>query len=141
MTKRLPVIGLALLASLFLFGPTFAHHVHAAALPDNALSNQNLSATISTQDLTTLITRIINVILIVAGIIAFIYLLFGGFQYLTAGANDDKASAGQKAITNAIIGLVIIFLSYAVVAYVTGRLNQASSGSINSNNTAVIPGS
>ncbi len=62
---------------------------------------------------------ILGYIFLWAGIIAFFYVLWGGFMYLTAGGDPGKTAQGQKTITNAIIGVIILFVSYALVRYVT----------------------
>ncbi len=49
------------------------------------------------------------------GAIAVVAMIFGGFQYLTAGPDAEKANMGRKTITYAIIGLIIILASLAIV--------------------------
>lgn len=65
------------------------------------------------------VTDIINAILpniyIFASIILFLYLVFGGFLVITAASNPDQAKKGQQAISNAIIGFVIIFASFWII--------------------------
>jgi type IV secretory pathway VirB2 component (pilin) len=65
----------------------------------------------------TLITNIVQVLLIVAGLVAFVYLIIGGYQYITAGGNADQATAARSTILNAIIGIVIVFASYAILSW------------------------
>ena len=50
-----------------------------------------------------------------AGMATFIYLLIGGFGYLTAAGNEEAAKKAQGQITNALVGFLIIFLSYWIV--------------------------
>jgi hypothetical protein len=75
----------------------------------------------------TAISGIINAILpniyIVSGVILFIYLIFGGFMFIASGDNPNKADTGKKAMSNAIIGFAIIFVSYwliQAIEYLTG---------------------
>ena len=70
---------------------------------------------------------VVNWILILAGVIAFFYLVWSGFIYLTAGGNPDAAKKGQQGIINAIIGLVIIFLAFAIVRAVVSLLGTKTS--------------
>lgn len=53
-----------------------------------------------------------------AGIICLIFVIFGGFKFLTSGGEKEKVEEGRKTITWALIGLVIIFLSFAIVRLV-----------------------
>src|SRR3990170_3169158 len=69
-------------------------------------------------ELTAWIGNIINVILIIVGILAVIYLIYGGIMYVTAGGDAEKANKGRVAITNAIIGIVIIMLALAIYNFV-----------------------
>ena len=56
------------------------------------------------------------------GIVAVLYLIIGGYQYLTSGANPDLAKRGAKTVTHAIIGLIIVILSYIIVQVVVSSL-------------------
>ncbi|MDD4351450.1 MAG: hypothetical protein PHU71_00505 [Candidatus Gracilibacteria bacterium] len=40
---------------------------------------------------------------------------YGGAMYLIAGDNEEKAQKGRKIIVAGIIGLIVIFMSYAIV--------------------------
>lgn len=48
----------------------------------------------------------------IAGILLFLYLVWGGFDYLLAMGDPKKAETGKHKITNAIIGFVLIFAAY-----------------------------
>lgn len=69
-----------------------------------------------------LIQTIINVVLLIAGIVAVIYLIIGGYQYITSSGNAEQAQAGRTTVLNAIIGLVIIFAAYLIVRFVLDRI-------------------
>lgn len=65
-----------------------------------------------------LIGKIIDWVLILAGAIAVIYLVYGGILYITAGGDAEKATKGRTAVVNAIIGIVIIMLAILLVNWV-----------------------
>jgi len=69
---------------------------------------------------------IITWVISIAGIIAFVFLIMGGFEYLTAGGDSDKASKGRTTITNAIIGLIIIAIAFALARFVVGNVNNTA---------------
>lgn len=56
----------------------------------------------------------------IAGVVAFILLIFGGFQFIVAaGSGDSKQmEKGKQAITAAVIGLVVIVASFWIVQIV-----------------------
>lgn len=61
---------------------------------------------------------IINWALAIAFIAAVIVLIYGGFLYITSAGNTDQATKGKTAIMNALVGVVIIVLSYIIVQIV-----------------------
>lgn len=61
-----------------------------------------------------LIAVIIRMILIIAGILVFGFMLFGGIQYISSGGDKLQAQQARDKITYAIIGLIIIVAAYAV---------------------------
>jgi hypothetical protein len=73
-------------------------------------------------NLTSFIMRIINIALIVAGLIAVLFLIIGGFRYITSAGNEEVAENAKKIIINAIIGIVIIILSFVIVRVISNAL-------------------
>lgn len=63
----------------------------------------------------TFIGKIINIIMGVVGSIALIMFIFGGITWMTAGGNEQKVKKGVGILVWSVIGLVAIFLSYAIV--------------------------
>jgi hypothetical protein len=78
--------------------------------------------------LTGLITTVINWMLALAGLISVLFLIIGGFWYITSAGNEETAEKGKNTAINAIIGLVIIILSYVIVN-VIGNLVGGVGGS------------
>jgi hypothetical protein len=74
----------------------------------------------SIDDLKTKIEAAVNIVIGVAGVIALAYLVFGGITYITGG--EKGADSGKKIISNALVGLAIIALSYAIVNAVISLL-------------------
>ena len=71
-----------------------------------------------------LIAAAINIILAIAGAISVLFIIIGGFQYILSGANEDLAKRGKTTLKNAIIGLIIIVLSYTVISVVYNTLTN-----------------
>ena len=65
---------------------------------------------------------IIQVILGFAGIVAVLFIIIGGFQYMTSAGNDELAARGKKTLVNAVIGLVLIIISYIIVVVISNAL-------------------
>lgn len=61
---------------------------------------------------------IINWALYLAAIIAVIFIIYGGFLYITSGGDTGQAGKGRTTLVNALIGLTIVVLSYLIVQIV-----------------------
>jgi hypothetical protein len=66
-----------------------------------------------------LIVKVLTILLGVAFLVAVLFLVIGGFRYIISAGNDDAAKAGRKTVFNALIGIVIIILSYVIVSAVS----------------------
>lgn len=75
-----------------------------------------------------LIRTIINWALGITFAIAVLFLIIGGFWYITAGGNEEQADKGKKTIINALIGVVVIILSYVIVNVVSNLVSNTSVG-------------
>lgn len=73
-----------------------------------------------------LVGRVVNIVLWAAGVVAVLYLIWGGLTYITAGGESEKASKGRVAITNAIIGIVIIAAALVIYNSVIGAINSST---------------
>jgi len=62
-----------------------------------------------------ILITIINFALTFLGIIAVAVVIYGGFLYVTSGTSEDQSGKGKKAITYAVLGILIIISSYAFV--------------------------
>jgi hypothetical protein len=67
-----------------------------------------------------LLATIIGWMLLIAGAIAVIYLIWAGYQYITAAGDPEKATKAKNAIIHAVIGIIVIVLSYAILRTVMG---------------------
>jgi len=95
------------------------------ALPDP--SGTGLGGGLSGEtSVTAFILRIINIALALAGLIAVLYLVIGGFRYITAGGNEDSSGSAKKIILNAVIGIIVIILSFVVVRVVSSTLTTTT---------------
>lgn len=65
--------------------------------------------------ISSLVSGAINIILIIAALILLLVLLGGGIAVMTSGGNPQQQGNGQKAITGAIIGLLVVFGAWAIV--------------------------
>lgn len=62
-----------------------------------------------------------------AGALAILFIVIGGYQYMTSSGDDKKAESGKKTIKWAIIGLGLVLFAYAIVTVV---VRLATTGSV-----------
>ena len=62
-----------------------------------------------------LVGPLITLIFVIAVVDALLYLVYGGFKWLTSGGDKAAVAAAREHIIAAIVGLVIIFLSYFIL--------------------------
>lgn len=88
------------------------------------------SAGFRIQDLGLLFQRVLNLIMIIAALLVFGYMIWGGVQWITSGGDKGKTEEARNKITSAVIGLAVLAASYAlfrVVLYFLG-LNDPTQG-------------
>jgi hypothetical protein len=61
----------------------------------------------------------VNFLFPLAGVLLFVFLVWGGFDFLTSSGNPEKVKSGKAKITSAIIGFILLVLSFFVVRIVT----------------------
>jgi hypothetical protein len=62
-----------------------------------------------------LIGRVINAILGVIGSLALLMFVYGGITWMTSSGSPEKIKKGRDIIIWSVIGLAVIFFSYALV--------------------------
>ncbi|MBQ3432909.1 hypothetical protein IJG22_01260 [Candidatus Saccharibacteria bacterium] len=65
-----------------------------------------------------IIINILNGIIAVSGLIAVIFIVVGGINYMTSAGEASKIEKAKKTILYSVIGLAICALSFAIVNYV-----------------------
>jgi hypothetical protein len=60
----------------------------------------------------------INFFIGFAALVSIAILIFSGYMFITASGDPDKIEKAQKAMTAAIVGLIIVFLARAIVFFV-----------------------
>lgn len=70
----------------------------------------------------TIALNIIEMIMQIVGYTTIVFLIFGGFKYMTAQGEPGKVMEAKDTIRNALIGLLIAIFSVAVVNFVAGAI-------------------
>ncbi len=120
MKKTKPLLLLAFTAIVVNILPSLAH---AQGIIGDLLTGTFQSPFGPTTGLTGVIGQAITLAFGVAAIVAVIYLIIGGFSYVTAGGNPEAVEAAKTTIVNAVIGLLVILASYLIVNFILDSLN------------------
>lgn len=71
------------------------------------------------KDLEVIFRNILNIVVRFAGIAAFIMIIIGGFQYLTAGGDPKKAESAKNTLTYAILGLALLIIGWFILKFIS----------------------
>ena len=75
-----------------------------------------------------LILNIVNFFLLFLGLIAVIMIIYGGITYVTAAGNQESIEKAKKIIMYAIVGIIIVLISFALVRTVISGAGQGAEG-------------
>lgn len=98
---------LVLSLSLFLTGVPQAHAQSQIVIPKPAQVN--------ILDIGKLISNSVSLLMILAAIATFFYLVWGGLEWITSGGEKAGTEAAKSKITNAFIGLFVVFAAWAIM--------------------------
>lgn len=117
------VIGLMMMATLVL--PTIASAQTTVNANDLGIFYGTYTG-LGTKDVRQTISTIIRTAMGLLGIVAVGIILIGGFEWMTAGGNEDKTKDAKKRIMYGVIGLAIILSAYAIATFVVNSLVNAT---------------
>lgn len=140
-TKKSKILKIIFLASLiFIFsGPSFvsadttntsttntsATNTSASSSVHSGLEETANAAGIPKQGASSIPTRIGTIIseaLGFVGVIFLVLMIIGGLMWMTAAGNEQRVEKAKVLITNAVIGMIIVFSAYAITYFVTNTL-------------------
>jgi hypothetical protein len=75
-------------------------------------------------DPSSLVQTFISLIISLAGVIAFLMMIFASIQIILAGGNPEKLQAGKEMLTSAIIGLILIIFSTVILELIGVHILQ-----------------
>lgn len=67
-------------------------------------------------------SNVLKAVLSLGGILAFVFIIVGGFKFLTAGGDAKATADAQKILTMAIAGVVVAVAAYALMTVLSNTL-------------------
>lgn len=95
--------------------PTLALFIPSAVLAVDVVPTQLTGAKLEPLNL---IQKAIQIILLVAFVLSFIFLLIGGIKWITSGGDEKGVASARNTITAALIGLVVVLMAFALIKLV-----------------------
>lgn len=122
-------LALMICATIFVAAPVFAQEVDTESFAAQA-------GFTTTADITTIIARLIRTAISFIGVIAVVFVLYGGFMFMTAGGNAERVKTARKILINALLGLLLVFASFAIVSFILNALTDSTSSDITSEDSS-----
>lgn len=111
--KRFTLLILVLL-TILVGGFFVSHDVQAQDFGTGYLGESSLPS----DDIRLVAIRIINIILGVIGAVFLLLVIYAGYLWMTAGGDATKVTKAKKILINAVTGLVIIFMAFAITTFI-----------------------
>jgi hypothetical protein len=70
------------------------------------------------EDLGLFLSKTVGAALIIAALLVFVYLVWGGIQWITSGGDKGKTEEARNRITAALVGLAIVAAAWAIIQLV-----------------------
>ncbi len=85
-----------------------------------------------------LLSGLFEIAILLAGFLAFIWFVWGAFQYIFAGGNKENLAKASSRMTWAIVGLVITILAFFIAQF-AGQILQPKPGQVPLPGFTLIP--
>jgi len=66
-------------------------------------------------NLGSIISTALSFVMALAALIVFMYLIWGGIEWITSGGDKSKTESARNKITAAVLGLIVLAASYAIL--------------------------
>ena len=119
------IFWIVLVAQFFIFLPAFASSIYGGAGPDIGLAYPGATG-LANSDVRITVAKILRIAMSLLGTIFVVIVIWGGYEWMTAGGNDQQIGTAKKRIYAGVIGLALILSSYAIASFVVSSLATAS---------------
>ena len=75
-----------------------------------------------------ILLAVVDDLMRIAGLVAVMFVIFAGFQYITSQGSPDQTARAQSTIINALVGLAIAVFSIGTVSFIGSQLTSSSGG-------------
>jgi uncharacterized membrane protein YozB (DUF420 family) len=115
--------GIALLAAVFSllsFIPTYATRL---SLQSGIQAARGTGVATDLFGNNGIVTTVTNSLLFVVGTLSVVMIIVGGLRYVVSGGNSTSVTGAKNTILYAVVGLIVAFLAYAAINFITNILS------------------
>ncbi len=107
--------------------PIYSTHAYSSICdyPDSQVSPEVKAANGcggAVADIKDVAINVINGVVAVLGLVAVVFIIVGGINYMTSAGDSGKVEKAKKTILYSVIGLVICVLAFAIVNFVVANV-------------------
>lgn len=106
------------MAPLSLADPSSADFLKASAEDPFGVGGAKIDAAADNTDLQSSLIAMINKVLLFLGIFLLFIVIYAGFIIINSDGKEDAITKGRKMIIYALIGVIVIVLSYTIVNWI-----------------------
>jgi hypothetical protein len=125
-TLGLKLALLSLISIFFFVTPSYAQNSNPKGPKTDTINigdnlpktNMGVPAAAGSNIIGTVLKNTISLFFIVGGLATLIYFVWGATDWIMSGGDKEKVAGARKKMTNAVIGLVLLSLSYFLVGLV-----------------------
>lgn len=75
-----------------------------------------------------IIGQLVNALLGIFGALFLVLIMYGGVQYMLSQGDESKVKSAKQTIVNAVIGMIVVAVSYAIASYVVTAISGVTGG-------------
>ena len=119
MKARIASVALALVAMTALFSPFSSRIAQSQTATPVSIESIGGQLGLPETDFKQVVIQAIKLVLGLMTLVAIVLVVYGGFVWLTSQGDEGKIEQAKGIISAALIGLVVILLSWALVIFTT----------------------
>lgn len=103
-------------------------YFHTASATPYTVADYGGSVGLTSTDLKTVVINVIKWILGILALVAVVLIIYGGIIWMTAAGNVQRIEKAKRIIIDAVIGLVVVLISWAIVTFVVAKILGVTGG-------------
>ncbi len=101
---------------------TWYHYLKTNPPPDCSIKQFNVLPNGTPSDIPLVLLAVVDDLLRIAGLLAVMFVIYGGILYVTSQGNPDQTSKAQSTILNALGGFALSLIAIAFVSFIGSKV-------------------